>query len=117
LLLHASALSPRSEVVWSEWEEKNFLSWLDAHRVLPWKARSVAYYEQHQVRRSVESLRGKKYHILRKQRGTGVKLPEHSGNRSQAGAARRSVAEELHWKLFQRKGLPKVKLQNSFKQS
>jgi hypothetical protein len=91
LLLHASAMSPRSKVVWSEWEEENILSWLDAHRLLPWKARSDAYYEQHQVRRSVESLRGKKYHILRKQRGIRAELPKHSGNRSQAGASRRSV--------------------------
>ena len=52
-------MSPRSKIVWSEWEEENILSWLDAHRALPWKARSDAYYEQHQVDRSVESLRGK----------------------------------------------------------
>ncbi|KZN94006.1 hypothetical protein EN45_041940 [Penicillium chrysogenum] len=35
-------MSPRSEVVWPEWEEENLLSWLDAHRELPWKARSHA---------------------------------------------------------------------------
>ncbi|CAI7672335.1 unnamed protein product [Penicillium palitans] len=52
-------MSPRSEVAWEEWEEKNLLPWLDAHRALPWKARSHAYYEQYQVDRSVESLRGK----------------------------------------------------------
>lgn len=91
LLLHASAMSPRSEIVWSEWEEKNLLSWLDAHRELPWKARSDAYYEQYRVVRSVDSLRGKMYHILRKQRRTGAKVPKHPGNRNQAGAARRSV--------------------------
>ena len=32
-------MSPRSEVAWKEWEEKNLLPWLDAHRALPWKAR------------------------------------------------------------------------------
>ncbi|OQE70395.1 hypothetical protein PENNAL_c0118G10252 [Penicillium nalgiovense] len=83
-------MSPRSEVVWSEWEEKNLLSWLDAHRELPWKARSDAYYEQYRVVRSVDSLRGKMYYILRKQRRTGAKS-KHSANRNQAGAARRSV--------------------------
>ncbi|CAG8021647.1 unnamed protein product [Penicillium salamii] len=84
-------MSPRSEVVWSEWEENDLLSWLDTHRVLPWKARSDAYCEQHQVRRSVEPLRGKTYCILRKQSGTGAKLPNHSGNQSQEEAARRSM--------------------------
>ncbi|KAJ5040750.1 hypothetical protein NUH16_003356 [Penicillium rubens] len=84
-------MSPRSEIVWSEWEEKNLHSWLDAHRELPWKARSDAYYEQYRVVRSVGSLRGKMYHILRKQRRTGAKVPKHPGNRNQAGAARRSV--------------------------
>jgi len=91
LLLHASAMSPRSEVVWSEWEEKNLLSWLKAHRALPWKARSDPYYEQYRVVRSVDSLLGKMYHILRKQRRTRAKLSNHPGNRNRAGAARRSV--------------------------
>ena len=84
-------MSTRSEVGWSEWEEKNLLSWLDAHRALSWKARSDAYYEQYQVDRSVESLRGKMYHILRKQRRTGARSPKHSGNRNRAGTVRRSV--------------------------
>jgi hypothetical protein len=91
LLVHASAMSTRSEVVWSEWEEKNLLSWLDAHRALSWKARSDAYYEQYQVDRSVESLRGKMYHILRKQRRTRARSPKLSGNRNRAGTVRRSV--------------------------
>jgi hypothetical protein len=65
-------MSPRSEVAWAEWEEKNLLPWLDAHRALPWKARSHAYSEQYQMDRSAESLRGKKYHILRKQRRIGA---------------------------------------------
>lgn len=90
-LVHASAISTRSEVVWSEWEEKNLLSWLDAYRTLSWKARSDAYYEQYQVDRSVESLRGKMYHMLRKQRRTGARSPRHPGNRNRAGADYRSV--------------------------
>ncbi|OQE41480.1 hypothetical protein PENNAL_c0735G10197, partial [Penicillium nalgiovense] len=52
-------MSPRSEVAWEEWEEKNLLAWLDAHRVLPRKARSHAYYEQYQVDRRFESAREK----------------------------------------------------------
>ncbi|CAG8183999.1 unnamed protein product [Penicillium nalgiovense] len=81
-------MSPRSEVAWEEWEEKNLLPWLDAHRALPWKARSHAYYEQYQVDRSVESLRGKKYHILRKQRRTDSGSPKHAAHRNQAGTCR-----------------------------
>ncbi|KAI1828855.1 hypothetical protein DTO027I6_10271 [Penicillium roqueforti] len=84
-------MSPRSEVAWEEWEEKNLLPWLDAHRALPWKARSHAYSAQYQVGRSVESLRGKKYHILRKQRRIGARPLEHPGHPShpsRAGAHR-----------------------------
>ncbi|CAP79262.1 hypothetical protein EN45_041690 [Penicillium chrysogenum] len=87
-------MSPRSEVAWEEWEEKNLLPWLDAHRALPWKARSHAYSAQYQVGRSVESLRGKKYHILRKQRRIGARTleypghPSHPSHPSRAGAHR-----------------------------
>ncbi len=81
-------MSPRSEVAWSEWEEKNLLPWLDAHRALPWKARPRAYYEQYQVDRSVESLRGKMYHILRKQRRTGAGSAKCAAHRNRAGACR-----------------------------
>ncbi|CAG8137380.1 unnamed protein product [Penicillium nalgiovense] len=69
-------MSPRREVAWEEWEEKNLLPWLDAHRVLPWKARSHAYSAQYQVDRSVESLRGPLEH------------PGHPSHPSQAGAHR-----------------------------
>ncbi|CAG8171307.1 unnamed protein product [Penicillium salamii] len=88
----------------TEWEEENILSWLDAHRALPWKDRSDAYYEQYQVCRSVESLRGKKYHILRKQSGTGAKLPKHAENRSQLGAARRSVGGKASLETLPKEG-------------
>jgi hypothetical protein len=87
-------MSPRNDVVWSEWEENNLLSWLDAGRALPWKARSHAYYEQYQMDRSVESLRGKKYHILRKQRRTVSRSPTLPTNRNRAGAIRRSVGRK-----------------------
>ncbi|KAJ6070751.1 hypothetical protein N7467_012070 [Penicillium canescens] len=88
-------MSPRSASGWPEWEEKNLLSWLDAHRELSWKARSDAYYEEYRVDRSVGSLRGKKYHILRKQRCTGTKSPKHPGKQKRLGAVRRSVAASL----------------------
>ncbi|KAK9847467.1 hypothetical protein MYU51_018707 [Penicillium brevicompactum] len=84
-------MSPRSALGWPEWEEKNLLSWLDAHQELSWKARSDAYYEQHRVARSVESLRGKKYHILRKCRHTGAKSSDHSGDQKQSKDARHST--------------------------
>ncbi|CAG8892920.1 unnamed protein product [Penicillium nalgiovense] len=70
-------MSPRSEVAWEEWEEKNLLPWLDAHRALPWKARSHAYSAQYQVDRS--------------QRRIGAKPLEHPGHPShpsRAGAHR-----------------------------
>ncbi|CAG7939442.1 unnamed protein product [Penicillium salamii] len=76
---------------WPEWEERNLLSWLDAHRELSWKARSDAYYEQHRVARSAESLRGKKYHILRKCRRTGARSSNHRGNQKQSKGARQST--------------------------
>jgi len=87
----AITMSPRSASGWPEWEEKNLLAWLDAHRELSWKARSDAYYEQHGVARSAESLRGKKYHILRKCRRTGARASDRSGNQKQSKAVRRST--------------------------
>ena len=86
-------MSPRSACGWPEWEEKNLLSWLDSHRGLSWKALSDAYYEEYQVDRSVESLRGKKYHILRKQRRTGAKVPGRSGRQKRPGDVRRSLVD------------------------
>ncbi|CAG8139721.1 unnamed protein product [Penicillium nalgiovense] len=86
-------MSPRSACGWPEWEEKNLLSWLDYHRDLSWKALSDAYYEEYQVDRSVESLRGKKYHILRKQRRTGAKVPGCSGKQKRPGDMRRSLVD------------------------
>jgi hypothetical protein len=79
-------MSPRSTVGWPEWEEENLLPWLDENRTLSWKALQDAYYEQYGVKRSPESLRGKMYHILRKQ-GLTVACPsEDTGRRKRAGA-------------------------------
>jgi hypothetical protein len=104
-------MSPRSACGWPEWEEKNLLSWLDAHRDLSWKALSDAYYEEYQVDRSVESLRGKKYHILRKQRRTGAKVPGRSGKQKRPGDVRRSLVDS-----GSRSTLPKGTLTSGFKQ-
>ncbi|OGE46370.1 hypothetical protein PENARI_c338G11402, partial [Penicillium arizonense] len=82
-------MSQRSAHGWPEWEEKNLLPWLDAHPKLSWKALSDAYYEEYQVHRSVESLRGKKYHILRKQ----TEASQSPGKPKRAIAVRRSVAD------------------------
>ena len=79
---------PRSASSWPEWEEKNILSWLDAHRELSWKARSDAYYEQHSVVRSAESLRRKKCHILRKCRPTDARSSNRSGNQKKSKSIR-----------------------------
>jgi hypothetical protein len=85
-------MSPRSASGWPEWEEKNLLYWLDAHRELSWKARPDAYYEQHRVARSAESLRGKKYHILRKCRHTDARSSDHSDHQKQSKGARHSTS-------------------------
>ncbi|KAJ5267770.1 hypothetical protein N7478_010578 [Penicillium angulare] len=61
-------MTPHNAVGWSAWEEENLLPWLESNRNLTWKALSIAYWQQYRVRRSVESLRGKKHHILRKRR-------------------------------------------------
>jgi hypothetical protein len=86
-------MSPRSACGWPEWEEKSLLSWLDAHWDLSWKALSDAYYDEYQVDRGVESLRGKKYHILRKQRRTGADVPGCSGKQKRPGDVRRSPVD------------------------
>jgi hypothetical protein len=61
-------MSQHSSLGWSEWEEGNLLPWLEANRALSWEARAAAYNEQHGTNRTVESIRGKRYHILRKRR-------------------------------------------------
>jgi hypothetical protein len=58
----------RSATGWSDWEEDNLLPWLEENSNMPWVDRAKAYSDQFGVSRSVESLRGKKYHILRKRR-------------------------------------------------
>ncbi|KAJ5976575.1 hypothetical protein N7481_010282 [Penicillium waksmanii] len=67
-------MSQHSSLGWSEWEENNLLPWLHAHRALSWDARAAAYNEQYGTSRTVESLRGKKYHILRKRRLNRAKV-------------------------------------------
>ncbi|KAJ5100891.1 hypothetical protein N7456_006943 [Penicillium angulare] len=64
-------MAPHSTVGWSTWEEENLLPWLELNQDLTWNALSQAYWQQYQIRRSSESLRGKRYHILRKRRDAG----------------------------------------------
>ena len=78
-------MSPRSIQGWADWEEKNLLPWLHAHRALSWKARAEAYFEQYGVYRSVESLRGKKYDILRKRCRRDARS-QQSGKQKRPGA-------------------------------
>lgn len=81
-------MSPRSIQGWADWEERNLLPWLHAHRALSWKARAEAYFEQYGVYRSVESLRGKKYDILRKRKRASS---QQSGKQKQPGVAYYSI--------------------------
>jgi hypothetical protein len=67
-------MSQHSSLGWSEWEEGNLLPWLEANRALSWDARAAAYNQQYGTSRTVESLRGKKYHILRKRRLNRAKV-------------------------------------------
>lgn len=55
-------------ISWSQSETDNLLLWLYRNRHLSWEGKSRAYFLQHRVVRSVESLRGKKYQLLRKER-------------------------------------------------
>jgi hypothetical protein len=68
----------RSVTAWPKWEEDKLLPWLEANRELSWTARSDAYLEQVGVKRSVESLRGKKYYILRKCRDGRVRSSQQA---------------------------------------
>ncbi|KAJ5654853.1 hypothetical protein N7490_001856 [Penicillium lividum] len=87
-------MSPRGTMGWSEREEENLLRWLDENRTLPWKALPDAYSEQFGVNRSVESLRGKKYHILRKKGRTHARSPKSQGRCKRPKPSRRSVEKK-----------------------
>jgi hypothetical protein len=61
---------PRGNAIgWSQPEADNLLPWLSRNEELSWEAKSRAYFRQYRLVRTVESLRGKKYQILRKQLG------------------------------------------------
>jgi hypothetical protein len=76
-------------------EEENLLRWLDENRSLPWKDLPDAYREEFGVDRSVESLRGKKYHILRKNGRTTARSPKSQGRRKRREPARRSIEQTV----------------------
>ncbi|KAJ5938304.1 hypothetical protein N7466_001438 [Penicillium verhagenii] len=88
-------MSPRSILSWSGQEEDSLLQWLDENRALPWKDLPDAYREKFGVDRSVESLRGKKYHILRKNSRTTARSPKSQGRRRRREPARRSVEQTI----------------------
>ena len=79
----------RSATPWSKREEDNLLPWLKENSELPWIARPDAYLEQVGVKRSVESLRGKKYHILRKRRLGRVRPSQRATTSESRGKSRR----------------------------
>jgi hypothetical protein len=91
-------MSQHSSLGWPKWEEDNLLPWLDAHRALSWDARVDAYYDQYGISRTVESLRGKKYHILRKRRLNRAKasrqrpVPKHQRRIRRLGGPRKELA-------------------------
>jgi hypothetical protein len=79
----------RSATPWSKREEDNLLPWLKENSELPWIARPDAYLEQVGVKRSVESLRGKKYHIPRKRRLGRVRPSRRATTSEGRGKSRR----------------------------
>ncbi|KAJ5543720.1 hypothetical protein N7513_007228 [Penicillium frequentans] len=88
-------MSPRGILSWSEQEEENLLQWLDENRALPWKDLPDAYREKFGVVWSVESLRGKKYHILRKKGRTTARSPKCQGHRKRREPRRRSSEQTV----------------------
>ncbi|KAJ5904656.1 uncharacterized protein N7473_001572 [Penicillium subrubescens] len=82
----------RNATPWSKREEDNLLPWLEENSELPWIARSGAYLDQVGVKRSVESLRGKKYHILRKRRHGRVRPSRRTTTSKGRGKSRRPRA-------------------------
>ncbi|KAJ5543754.1 hypothetical protein N7513_007262 [Penicillium frequentans] len=88
-------MSPRGTLSWSVQEEENRLQWLDENRSLPWKDLPDAYRQRFGVDRSVESLRGKKYHILRKNGRTTARSPKRQGHRKRREPRRRSSEQTV----------------------
>ena len=82
-------MSQHSSQNWPQWEEDNLLPWLDAHRELSWEARAEAYYEELGIRRRIDSIRGKKYHILRKRRLARAKASAQRKNQKRQRRLRR----------------------------
>ncbi|KAJ5642792.1 hypothetical protein N7490_006792 [Penicillium lividum] len=87
-------MSSRGTMSWSEREEESLLPWLDENRALPWKALPRAYSEKFGVIRSVESRRGKKYHILRKKGCTNARSPNTRGRRKRPRPRCRAVEKK-----------------------
>lgn len=87
-------MSPRSAawVGWPKREEENLIPWLDAHRDLSWKAHSDASYEDYQVDRSIESLRGRKYEKVPYSEEAASHWRQSSQMFRQTKAARRRAA-------------------------
>ncbi|KZN87614.1 hypothetical protein EN45_061740 [Penicillium chrysogenum] len=80
-------MSPRSEVAWEAWEKKHLSpGWtLIGHC----RGNPAPMDIMNNIRwTEASSLRGKKYHILRKQRRTGSGSPKHAAHRNRAGACR-----------------------------
>lgn len=88
-------MSSRGILSWSKQEEENLLRWLDENRSLPWKDLPDAYRETFGVDRSVESLRGKKYHILRKNGCTTARSPRRQGHRKRQKPRRHSSEQTV----------------------
>ncbi|KAJ5655015.1 hypothetical protein N7490_002018 [Penicillium lividum] len=88
-------MSPRGILSWSVQEEENLLRWLDENCSLPWKDLPGAYRERFGVDRSVESLRGKKYHILRKNGRTTARSPRRQSHRKRREPRRRSTEQTV----------------------
>lgn len=84
------------KIAWSLSEEENLHPWLLQHRGMSWKAKSKAYFRQFGLKRTGESLRGKRNYLLREYRAMQKRLSEAS----QSGKRQPRVRREEALRIF-----------------
>ncbi|KAJ5531387.1 hypothetical protein N7527_004780 [Penicillium freii] len=84
------------KIAWSLPEEENLHAWLLQHRGMSWKAKSKAYFRQFGLKRTGESLRGKRNYLLREYHAMQKTLSEAS----QSGEHQPQVRREEALRIF-----------------
>ncbi|KAJ5365293.1 hypothetical protein N7517_008179 [Penicillium concentricum] len=80
------------KIGWSLSEEENLYPWLLQHREMSWKAKSKAYFRQFGLKRTGESLRGKRNYLLREYRAIQKRLSKASQSGKRQPRVRREEA-------------------------